>query len=150
MSHKIKKHIWILPLGWMLLIFIFSHQPGNESAELSGGITQLILNLFGAVNIRLDETVLHGMIRSIAHFTIFFILGQLWYITLRFRDIPASRSALVSFAICFSYALFDEAHQYFVPGRACELKDVMMDSLGAGLAIAIGWLISGLNEEAPI
>ena len=32
---------------------------------------------------------------------------------------------------CFLYACTDELHQYFVPGRACRFKDVMIDTAGA-------------------
>ena len=29
------------------------------------------------------------------------------------------------------YAVTDEVHQYFVPGRSCELRDVLVDTSGA-------------------
>ncbi|MFQ8632799.1 MAG: VanZ family protein, partial [Intestinibacter bartlettii] len=35
------------------------------------------------------------------------------------------------------YAISDEIHQYFVPGRACQFRDVMIDSCGALFGIAV-------------
>ncbi|MGB3925132.1 MAG: VanZ family protein [Caldicoprobacterales bacterium] len=150
MVDKLKSYTWILSLLWMGIIFFFSHQPGDESAELSGGITQFLLMVLEGVNIPLDQAALHGIIRTMAHFTIFFILGYLWYISLRFRDVSPGYSATIAFVLCVAYAFFDEAHQYFVPGRACELKDVMVDSIGAGCAILIGRLLSALRQKAFI
>ena len=134
----------------MGVIFIFSHQPGNESAELSGGATQVLLKVLETLNISIDGGTLHYIIRKMAHFTIFFILGCLWYITFRSRDILPNTSAFTAFAICVGYAFFDETHQYFIPGRACQMKDVIVDSAGAGCAIAIGWLLRASKKKAVI
>lgn len=48
-----------------------------------------------------------------------------------------STVALVSWIICTLYAGTDELHQYFVPGRACSLRDVCIDSAGALLGVLI-------------
>jgi len=38
------------------------------------------------------------------------------------------------------YAITDEFHQYFVPGRSAEIRDVLIDSSGAfiGILLTIG------------
>ena len=38
---------------------------------------------------------------------------------------------LITVVICFLYALSDEIHQYFVPGRACRILDVLIDTSGS-------------------
>lgn len=38
---------------------------------------------------------------------------------------------LITIVICFLYAVSDEIHQYFVPGRACRLFDVLIDISGS-------------------
>ena len=38
------------------------------------------------------------------------------------------------------YALSDECHQYFVPGRSFQWKDVGFDSLGAALGVCVAFL----------
>ncbi|HZJ57354.1 MAG TPA: VanZ family protein [Clostridia bacterium] len=144
---KAKRHAWILPILWMGVIFIFSHQAGEESAGLSGGVTQVILTFAEGIGIRLDEVRFHGIVRVMGHFIIFFVLGQLWYITLRIRGKSPNHASIIAFLLCIGYAFFDELHQYFVPGRACELSDVLVDGAGAGVAIIIGWLTQFSGRE---
>jgi len=42
-----------------------------------------------------------------------------------------------SFLFCILYALSDEFHQVFVPGRDPKLSDVLVDSAGTGLGIGL-------------
>lgn len=45
---------------------------------------------------------------------------------------------LASLAAGILYAVGDELHQYFVPGRSCELRDVIIDSFGVFIgAVAV-------------
>jgi VanZ family protein len=45
-----------------------------------------------------------------------------------------------------AYAVTDEIHQYVVPGRSCEVRDVVIDSCG----VLVGALIAAkLARRAP-
>lgn len=37
------------------------------------------------------------------------------------------------------YGASDELHQYFVPGRSCDWRDLVADVTGAAVASAIAW-----------
>ena len=77
-------------------------------------------------------------IRKLAHFTLYFILGFIasgLFVTIKNRGMLLKSA--VSWGVCVLYAVSDEIHQYFVPGRACAAFDVFIDSLGAGLAVAL-------------
>jgi len=41
----------------------------------------------------------------------------------------------------------DEVHQLFVPGRAGQVKDVILDSAGAGVGIGVYLLICKLFKH---
>ncbi len=47
----------------------------------------------------------------------------------------------VAFAVAFgiAYAVSDEIHQMFVPGRSAELADLVADSLGVTVGTAACW-----------
>jgi hypothetical protein len=57
----------------------------------------------------------------------------------RLRDVTWRR-ALAAIALAILYGISDEFHQVFVPGRSADRYDVLADSLGATLGVAVGWL----------
>ena len=46
----------------------------------------------------------------------------------------SKKSYLIAFGMTVAYALTDEFHQLFVPGRSGSMIDVLIDSAGAVLA----------------
>lgn len=55
--------------------------------------------------------------------------------------IQNKKKIIYSVLLCMLYAITDEIHQHFVPGRSCELRDVLIDTTGALLGIFISYLI---------
>ena len=45
------------------------------------------------------------------------------------------------------YALSDEVHQIYVPGRSCELRDVFIDTSGSIIGIIIYSLINFIYRK---
>src|SRR5262249_32995897 len=74
---------------------------------------------------------MHAMIRKLAHFTEYLVLGLL--ITRALRDERGWRveHALLAIALATVYAVSDEVHQHFVPGRTAAAGDVAIDAAGA-------------------
>jgi len=73
------------------------------------------------------------------------ILGMLVFRALAKNGFKG-RGALISFLICAVYATSDEFHQLFVPGRGCQLKDVVIDSTGYIVGISINRLYFRLKK----
>ncbi len=80
----------------------------------------------------------------LAHFAEFAILAALAYWAFRtWKEVLSPRalgSAVVGFTVL--YAISDEAHQAFTPGRSPSVVDLVVDTLGGivGLALAAGLL----------
>lgn len=55
---------------------------------------------------------------------------------------------LLALATCIVYAVSDEIHQLFVPGRGAQVKDVMIDSTGAFAGIIIYSWLKGLQRSS--
>jgi VanZ family protein len=78
------------------------------------------------------------------HFLAYFVLGAaiaLWFPREKWRHglrLPALIAALGSV-----YGIIDEVHQYFIPGRDCNLTDWCFDALGALSAAALIRLFLG-------
>ncbi len=69
-------------------------------------------------------------IRKLAHFTEYAVLGVLLIETLSAWSLPVKKAIVYGIAIGIAYAISDEIHQYFVPGRACQIRDMIIDSVG--------------------
>jgi VanZ family protein len=48
------------------------------------------------------------------------------------------------------YAATDETHQIFVPGRNASVRDVLLDTFGAGLGLAVTWCALRVRKPKPV
>ena len=135
--------LWIAVVLWMALIFSFSMETAAESSESSGGFIRSLLETFDRDFLTLSADGQHAKIESLsyivrksAHFCIFGMLGFLVTSAVSTHGLSPKKTALFSLGICALYAVSDEIHQYFVPGRACMLRDMLIDTCGASCGIA--------------
>lgn len=124
-----KKIFFVLGIIWMIIVFYFSSQEGESSGNASGTILNIILKIFPSLEGQADTA--HMIIRKLAHFTIYMIGGIIYINLFKTYNIKNTKSLLYSTLVCTIYAITDEVHQYFVPGRACMITDVMIDAFGA-------------------
>ncbi len=139
----VKKICSVLALCmWMFCIFSFSAQPAEESSALSDAVKERIVEAVQKVFPDMFEgeekeddggTFIH-IIRKSAHFIAYLILGILAMWTLSCFNVKYKKW-LIAFLFCVVYAISDEIHQIFVPGRAGRFTDVCIDSAGAALGI---------------
>lgn len=133
----------VLSIILMIIIFSFSMESGTDSANRSGSVKEMLLALLSPVLPDVIISFLDEHIRQIAHFTLYFALGITSGITIRewriIRVSPANPviTYLPALPFCVLYAISDEIHQYYVPGRSCRLYDIGIDTLGAALSISI-------------
>lgn len=130
---------WVLVILWMGIIFYLSHQPANQSNELSTGISEKITEVVKKItnSSNMNTVNFNHIIRKLAHFTAYFILGVLVINALEQKYSLDGKLILGSIIICILYAISDEFHQAFIPGRGPAAFDVFIDSLGASTGILI-------------
>ena len=131
---------WVAVAAWMVVIFNFSAQSGPESGRVSQEVTEVIVETIEKVvpEAQFEPVDLHRKVRKGAHFINFMILGIFVSNALLVSKWGGWRKrALLAFLIAFCYALFDEGHQYFVPGRGAQFSDVLVDTMGAAVGITI-------------
>lgn len=121
----------ILTIIWMAIIFCFSAQNADKSSNTSGRTIRAIIKIF--TNLPQEEQEqkveqLQHIVRKTAHFTIYTI-GGIILINL-IKTYTQNKTCLYAWGIGTIYAITDEIHQYFVPGRSCQITDVIIDSLG--------------------
>lgn len=122
-------YYWLPLMAWMGSIFWFSSQPQP---------------------IDLPEPLLQTLIGKGGHMIGYAVLGLLWWRALAARQGQADRRTLaLAFFLTVLYAISDEYHQTFVPGRGGNLKDVLIDATGAGLGLWLWrrWQASGRQSR---
>ncbi len=140
---------WIAVVIWMMLIFNFSAQTASESDTLSMGLADKIIafihglgdipvfSYLGSDAVKTFLLNANHYLRKTAHFCIFAVLGLLVVNLLFAYNKKWARNCVAAIFICFLYAISDEVHQYFVPGRACRMKDVLIDTCGATVSVML-------------
>ena len=102
-------------LTWAAVIFAFSAQPDLPH------VPQSLLDL---------------LVRKGAHMTEYAILAVLLYRALVPAVVREGPSApLLAWLLAVAYAMSDEVHQSFVPGRTAAVLDVGIDATGALLGL---------------
>lgn len=140
---------WVPALAWMGVIYSLSAQPAPESASLSIGLSDVLLDAVRNISpgLKTDPEAFNEALRTAAHFGIYHILGVLLLpaVWLRWRK----DAILTTLAIGILYAVSDELHQLFVPGRGAQLTDVLVDATGAltGALLAYWILILAMRRK---
>lgn len=127
----------ILLIIWMIIVFWFSNQKGETSGNTSGKFIKTILKIFVKDISKEQVQKLQLPIRKLAHFTIYAIGGVLAIMLMNQYNIQLIQTIIYSQVIISAYAILDEFHQSFVPGRTASIWDVLIDSAGALTAILI-------------
>jgi len=121
--------ITILLILWILVIWGNSLMPGDVSSTQSGFVVGIFTSILDFIGMPYNEVILSSLIRNVAHFTEFFILGMI--LVLRFKNI------FIAYGIGLLIVFIDEIIQIFVPGRAFEVKDLIIDTFGLNWGILI-------------
>jgi VanZ family protein len=101
---------WIPAFFVMTIIFLLSSIPGKAINDAGLGNNKYQLS---------------------AHFVIYFFLFFAYY--------KATKNAKTSLILSVLFALTDEFHQLYTPGRSCSLEDIITDSLAALAGGGILW-----------
>ncbi len=139
----------------MLMIFRFSSENASASSLQSIAVTERIIH---SVNYRFSmnwspaQQALYVQqaefyIRKLAHFGEYALLGFCLALPLYAYRIRKGWLLLSAQLISSLYAVSDEFHQSFIPGRTPQLRDVLIDSAGAFAGILIGWGIAHLSAR---
>ena len=119
----------IFLLMYMSIIFFLSHIPSGTENQLDyirfKWLTQELGNLL--------------------HIPLFAGLGYLWVKYFQCKLCTGKSMVIKVLLICSLYALSDELHQYFIPGRFASFSDWLLDIIGVVLVLKfhpmIDWML---------
>jgi len=116
----------ILTIIWMTVVFCFSAENAAASKQTSIAFMEKIIDFFD-INIT-NKIEFESFLRSLAHFCLYLFGGAISF-TLFIIAVP-KRKYLYCIIFGVIYSFSDEVHQMFVPGRAFEVKDIVIDLIG--------------------
>lgn len=114
--------LWLPVLAWATLIFAFSAQPATSLPNTG------------------------NLVQKGAHVGEYAVLAALLWRALAGRRL--GRTAVLGFAwlAAVLYAVSDETHQLFVPGRHGSPLDLVIDGLGAAFGLFLASLFRGVRS----
>jgi VanZ family protein len=119
---------WLPALAVYAVICWFSAQPSDISDTQSAAVT----HWFGS-----GAEWMTYFVRKAAHVLLYAVLGAAAGFAWLRRDAHEPKRfgpmALRAVLLCAALAALDEFHQYFVPGRAALVADVLLDTASAAL-----------------
>lgn len=133
----------ILLIATFVRIFAFSSQDGEKSSSVSRKVTTAVtqnvkkIQDMDSKQRELTLNKIEHVIRKIAHFSIYTLVGILMMALMSTYDIAKRKQILISIFIGMMYATSDEIHQYFVPERTALFTDVLIDTTGVCLGALI-------------
>lgn len=133
----------LLLLITFFIIFGFSAQNGEESGSLSNKVTTIFVNNFPYtknLSIETKEKLIeHGepIVRKLAHFSIYTVVGMCIMAFVCTFPLKLRTRLGSSLLVGLIYAISDEFHQSFVPGRGPSWRDVCIDTAGVFAGILI-------------
>ena len=133
---------WLPVLAWMALIF--SGSGDSKSSTHSSRIIVPLMRWLYPHMAQEDLDLVVLLVRKCAHLAEYAVLAWLFWRAVRQpvkRDARPWSWRLAGGAILFValYAASDEWHQSFVPTREGCVRDVLIDTLGAMLGMALLW-----------
>lgn len=133
---------WLPVFIWMT--FIFGASTGLGRPE---NTSRFVVPFLRWLNPNMPEKTIekiHFAVRKTAHFVEYSILGLLLWRLIHFDPACAAFRSMefwTALLVAAGYAASDELHQSFVPGREATVRDVLLDSCGAGFGVAALWAL---------
>ena len=114
---------WLPFIIWALVIFLFSNSPTIKTS---------------------DFYFWDFILKKTAHFSEYGIFSTLLYRALINSNVNKKSAMFVSVAISLIYAITDEIHQSYIPGRTPAVRDVLIDLTGAYVFLYI--IVLNINK----
>lgn len=120
MASVAKSTLYAPPILLMALIFVSSSLPMDGKSKHFKFVVQLA-----------------PTIQNLLHIPVFSFLAYLWMNSLSKHGFPRIQTLIITIIITVGYGIFDEFHQFFVPGRYVSFTDILFNIVGGAIGIII-------------
>jgi VanZ family protein len=144
-----KRKWWIIAaIIWMTGIFCATQLPYFTGENTSKTIEKVVDTEHKSVDTPSADhgviEVLNLLVRKTTHLTAFGILAFLLFKSLETTRFPY----ILAWGLTSLYAMTDEYHQSFMPGRMATFQDVLIDSFGALVVLSLVYFFGRKRKRA--
>ena len=137
MKKYLKPVAWTAFMAMSITIFLFSHQPAEQSSQVSQSVLHEVLTriVSGYAGMEREKQMTliacyHNWIRNAAHFFLYTLWGFSLSFLLQTYCLRRKRLVIATIGGGVLYAVLDELHQLFIEGRSAQFVDVCVDVSG--------------------
>jgi VanZ family protein len=116
---------WLITLTYMGLIYFLSSLSGDRLPGLSHGLDKIV------------------------HTCVYAVLSFLYFHSLSSSGIKR-HCFLIALLLTSIYALSDEFHQYYVPGRYASIGDLIADFIGAFIGSSLASVMISRERQIDV
>lgn len=143
----------VFAIAWIAGIYKLSGMNADSSGSTSKNVISIFIedgidvtNRYGITNIdansaKIDKlsAIMNMPLRKVMHAFVYFVLAIIILFTINYYQDNKRYifSIIITLALIIIAASFDEFHQTFVDGRSGNIKDVIIDTIGAIAGIVL-------------
>ncbi len=132
-------------LATLAALFVFSGQDGEESSATSGVIVDFVMRLFNLPDDAETLNTVTLVVRKLAHFAIFAVLGASLYAFT--SSLLLLRPYISTLIVGLCAAILNELQQLGSAGRTASPRDVAIDFAGVLVGSVVVWGIVRLLQS---
>ena len=118
---------------------------------MSGEIAQTVQQVMRLLGFEVDITIIHTLLRKLAHPAVFFVAGVLLCCSVARSLPPGPRRAAVTCAVAAlgvsALAVIAEVGKLWIPGRHLQWDETLLDVLGALCGSVVAWAVHRLQKS---
>lgn len=152
-----KVFVIVFCIFWFCFIFYNSTKPGDvsnvKSYDMLNKIRSEYRQLDGEQKKQYStlpktsrEEKLNLLLRKNAHAFEYCVLAIAVSIIFYVFGVKGKDASIYTLFICLLYAVLDEFHQLYVPGRTSSVRDVLIDFAGAVIGMALYLLVVNVRK----
>ena len=116
---------WLILAAWGGTALFLSVRDGTATSEDSGFIVELVCSVLRFFGAKIKGWQIHGAVRKAAHVVIH--VGVAYFSYRAVRDTFRERNLLYTAAIGCAIGICGEVVKVFVPGRSCDLDEMLLN-----------------------
>jgi len=103
----------------------------NKRVVIDCGLYMIFIFILSSIPYVSEKVFISWEFQNLLHVPLYGVLGFLWMRAFFYNKAEYRAAVVLTLVISLLYAITDEFHQSFVPGRDASVADFLFDAIGA-------------------